>query len=55
MQNRTRTAWIFLTPMLVVLALVALWPLGRTIWFSFTDANINDLSATKFILSLIHI
>lgn len=49
MQNRTRTAWIFLTPMLVVLALVALWPLGRTIWFSFTDANINDLSATKFI------
>ena len=49
MQNKTRTAWIFLTPMLVVLALVALWPLGRTIWFSFTDANINDLSATKFI------
>lgn len=49
MQNRTRTAWIFLTPMLVVLALVALWPLGRTIWFSFTDANINDLAATKFI------
>ena len=49
MQNRTRTAWIFLTPMLVVLALVALWPLGRTIWFSFTDANINDLGATKFI------
>jgi trehalose/maltose transport system permease protein len=49
MQNRTRTAWIFLTPMLVVLALVALWPLGRTIWFSFTDANINDLGATQFI------
>jgi trehalose/maltose transport system permease protein len=29
--------------------LVALWPLGRTIWFSFTDANINDLSVTKFV------
>jgi trehalose/maltose transport system permease protein len=35
--------------MLLVLVLVALWPLGRTIWFSFTDANINDLSVTKFV------
>jgi trehalose/maltose transport system permease protein len=49
MHNKTRTAWTFLAPMLVVLFLVALWPLGRTIWFSFTDANINDLSATKFV------
>lgn len=49
MNNKTRTAWIFLAPMLMVLALVALWPLGRTIWFSFTDANINDLSATHFV------
>jgi trehalose/maltose transport system permease protein len=38
-----------MAPMLLVLTLVALWPLGRTIWFSFTDANINDLSATKFV------
>ncbi len=46
MNSKTRTAWTFLAPMLVVLFLVALWPLGRTIWFSFTDANINNLSAT---------
>jgi len=49
MNSKTRTAWTFLAPMLVVLFLVALWPLGRTIWFSFTDANINNLSAAKFV------
>ena len=49
MNNKTRTAWTFMAPMLLVLVLVALWPLGRTIWFSFTDANINDLSVTKFV------
>ncbi len=49
MNNKTRTAWLFLAPMLVVLLLVAVWPLGRTIWFSFTDANINNLDATQFI------
>ena len=49
MNNKTRTAWLFLAPMLIVLAVVALWPLGRTIWFSFTDANINDMAAAKFV------
>ena len=37
--SRTRSAWLFLAPMLVVLAMVAGWPLLRTIWFGFTDAN----------------
>ncbi|PXW96685.1 carbohydrate ABC transporter membrane protein 1 (CUT1 family) [Sphaerotilus hippei] len=49
MNSRTRTAWLFLAPMLVTLLLVAAWPLGRTIWFSFTDANINDMSAARFV------
>jgi trehalose/maltose transport system permease protein len=49
MNNKTRTAWTFLLPMLVVLALVALWPLGRSVWFSFTDANINDPGAARFV------
>lgn len=49
MNSKTRTAWTFLAPMLLVLALVAVWPLGRTIWFSFTDANINDIDAAKFV------
>ncbi len=47
--QRTRTAWLFLAPMLITLAAVALWPLARTIWFSFTDANINDPGAAQFV------
>ena len=49
MNNKTRTAWLFLAPMVVVLLMVAAWPLGRTIWFSFTDANINDLGVARFV------
>ena len=48
-RERTRAAWLFVLPMLVVLAAVAAWPLGRTIWFAFTDANLTDLSAAKFV------
>ena len=43
-RERTRSAWIFLAPSLIVLALVAGWPLGRTIWFSFTDASLESMS-----------
>ena len=46
---RIRSAWIFLAPMLVVLALVAGWPLLRTIWFGFTDANLSDLANWRFV------
>jgi trehalose/maltose transport system permease protein len=35
--------------MLLILALVAAWPLGRTLWFSLTDAFLSDLSAARFI------
>ncbi len=35
--------------MLVVLALVAGWPLLRTIWFGFTDARLDDMAAAEFI------
>ncbi|HEX2527083.1 MAG TPA: sugar ABC transporter permease [Geminicoccus sp.] len=48
-RSRTRSAWMFLAPMLVVLLLVAAWPLARTIWFSFTDANLSDMAAAEFI------
>jgi trehalose/maltose transport system permease protein len=48
-RERVRYAWLFMAPMLVVLALVAAWPLGRTIWFGFTDANLSDLEAAQFI------
>ncbi|WP_159712268.1 carbohydrate ABC transporter permease [Geminicoccus flavidas] len=46
---RTRAAWLFLAPMLVALALVAVWPLGRTVWFAFTDANLSDMGAAGFV------
>src|SRR5690606_32826230 len=36
--RRARTAWLFLLPMLAILAAVAGWPLLRTAGFAFTDA-----------------
>lgn len=46
---RRRSAWLFLTPMLLILAAVAGWPLLRTFIFGFTDANLSDLSTYHFI------
>ncbi len=48
-RKRVRTAWLFLAPMLVVLALVAAWPLLRTIWLGLTDANLLRLDQSKWI------
>lgn len=48
-RQRVRAAWLFLSPMLIGLALVAGWPLLRTLWFSFTDAELNDLAAAQWI------
>ena len=48
-RERVRYAWLFLAPMLVVLFLVAAWPLGRTMWFGLTDANLSDLAGAQFI------
>ncbi|NJN48031.1 MAG: sugar ABC transporter permease [Candidatus Competibacteraceae bacterium] len=47
--SRVRTAWLFLLPMLIILALVAGWPLVRTIGFGFTDAQLMNLSAARFV------
>ena len=48
-RERIRSAWLFMAPMLIVLALVAGWPLLRTVWFGFTDANLADLGAAEFV------
>lgn len=48
-QQRAKAAFWFLAPMLVALFLVAAWPLGRTIWFSFTDTTLDDLYGGEFI------
>jgi len=48
-QQRARIAWLFVAPMLAAVALVAAWPLGRTIAFSFTDAYLDDLDHWRII------
>jgi trehalose/maltose transport system permease protein len=42
-RQRRRAAWLFLLPLLLVLALVALEPLGRSLYLSLTDAKIDNL------------
>ncbi|MGI9331741.1 MAG: carbohydrate ABC transporter permease [Gammaproteobacteria bacterium] len=46
---RTRAAWLFLAPMLVVLVGVAGWPLVRTMYLGFTDAELTATSAHSFV------
>lgn len=48
-QRRRRAAWLFLAPTLVVLALVAGWPLLRTIGYAFTDASLIDPGSARFV------
>ncbi|MDK4734712.1 sugar ABC transporter permease [Rhizobium sp. CNPSo 3490] len=47
--ERVRSAWIFLAPTLLILAVVAGWPLFRTIYFSFTNASLNNLGNAEFV------
>lgn len=47
--HRIRRAWWLTTPMLVVLLLVAGWPLARTVWFSFTDAQLSTLREYQWV------
>jgi trehalose/maltose transport system permease protein len=47
--NRARTAWLLLAPTIVIVLLVAVYPLVRTIYFSLTDANTLSLEETRFI------
>lgn len=49
MKNRAKVAWMFLAPMLVLMVFVAGWPLARSIWFSFTDTNINNLAEYNYV------
>ena len=49
MQQRVRAAQLFLLPMLLALAVVAGWPLLRSIYFSFTDASLNNIDGAEWI------
>ena len=46
---RTKMAWLFVLPTLLVLLVAAGWPLVRTVWFSFTDASLSALSEKDWI------
>lgn len=48
-RRRVRTAWLFLAPMLFVLAIVAGWPFLRTVYYGFTDASLADLDARQWV------
>jgi trehalose/maltose transport system permease protein len=48
MRNST-TAWLFLAPALTAIVLITVWPLARTIWFSFTDAGLLELTRAQWI------
>ncbi|MCR5224519.1 MAG: sugar ABC transporter permease [Alphaproteobacteria bacterium] len=41
--------WLFLAPCIFVLILCAGWPLLRTIFFSFTDATLDNLHDSSFV------
>jgi trehalose/maltose transport system permease protein len=48
-RRRARLAWLLILPLLCLLAIVTLWPLARTVWFSVTDATLFDLSAAAYV------
>lgn len=47
--HRVRWAWAFAAPTLIALALTAGWPLIRTVWLGFTDADLSGTSQAQFI------
>ncbi len=46
--QRRRARWL-LSPLLLLLGVVAGWPLVRTVWFSLTDAELGQTGAVHFI------
>lgn len=49
LRQRSRSAQLFLIPMIIALAIVAGWPLIRTIYFSFTDASLTNMGEAKWV------
>ena len=48
-QSKTRLAWILLTPTLILIAFIAVYPLIQTVYQSFTDARLASGVAPKFV------
>jgi trehalose/maltose transport system permease protein len=47
--QRQRAALLFLAPMVAALAALAGWPLGRTIYFAFTDTTLATIDTPRWI------
>jgi len=48
-RRQTRLAWLLLVPSLAVVAFVAIYPLGKTVYQSFTDQEFLQLSPTHWV------
>jgi trehalose/maltose transport system permease protein len=48
-RRQTRLAWLLLLPSLAVVALVAMYPLGKTVYESFTNQEFLALEPTKWV------
>jgi len=48
-RRQTRLAWLLLLPSLAVVAFVAIYPLGKTVYQSFTDQEFLALTPTKWV------
>lgn len=48
-RRRVLSAWLLLSPMLVVLAAVAAYPLFRTVWFGFTNASLDRMANAQWV------
>lgn len=41
-QEETRTAWLMMAPALIILAIIAVYPILRTFWISFHEMNLKQ-------------
>ena len=48
-RRQTRLAWVLLVPSLAVVALVAIYPLGKTVYQSFTDQEFLALEPAQWV------
>jgi trehalose/maltose transport system permease protein len=48
-RRQTRLGWLLLVPSLAVVAFVAIYPLGKTVYQSFTDQEFLGLTPTKWL------
>lgn len=48
-RSQTRLAWLLLAPTLIIIGIVAAWPLVDTVYLSFTDSNLTSVTPPQFI------